>query len=114
MPDKPKYLTEEWRQTNHTVYALHDPGGRGECNRWWATVCPTRLGAQQPECEQIARLMKAAPKLLAACQKALKELEEFDALACEEDPLTEPGTPTISELRDAIAEATGVATELRQ
>ena len=67
------------------------------------------LGILSPEEEANARLIAAAPKLLAAACHALADLE---GILPEFDPSGERGHPaweTVEELRDALAEAKGLA-----
>jgi hypothetical protein len=103
MPDKPRHLAEEWLHDRDTVFALHDPDGQGERNRWWATVHPNGNGATPTECVRIARLMHAAPKLLVAL------IHCHDWILSQQTAALE-GESARLEAANVIAEATGGAT----
>jgi hypothetical protein len=53
-----------WKRTGNTVYELNAKG----VNRWWLHVQSAGADdcADEAECERIARLVAAAPNLLAA------------------------------------------------
>ena len=62
---------KSWKREGTTVYALTSMG----FNAWWANVSSARRPeegeASEAECERIAMLMKASPKLLEACKELL-------------------------------------------